>query len=101
MRKPSWLPVRAEKYWDEYAPRCAEDQANQLAQLCDQLLTYEDAVELIERDGIVGETNVGNKQAHPATKIKIDAMKQIRLLLRDLGISEAVKEVDELEDFLT
>lgn len=91
---PPYLSVAGRAHWDRLVPIMEQtpglltvQDGDALASLCESIVLYEKACELIEREGLTMVTDKGNHVQHPAVGIRNKAWDQVYRGLANFGLS--------------
>jgi P27 family predicted phage terminase small subunit len=100
---PAWLSRQGKAEWNKVAPILVDRQhltdadLGTLAAYADAVGQLVDATKVINRDGMVIETDKGLRK-HPAISIQTNARNQVRQLAAELGLTPVSRSRPSVRD---
>jgi P27 family predicted phage terminase small subunit len=100
---PAWLSRLGKAEWNKVAPILVERRhltdadLGTLAAYADAAGQLAEATRLVNREGMVIETNAGLRK-HPAISIQMNARNQIRQLAAELGLTPVSRSRPSIRD---
>jgi len=90
---PKWLDNYAHKVWERLAPVLKQmglltfADRETFACYCQSVSDYRRAMQIIEKEGVTTATNTGYVSKHPAVTMKNEALKNIKSLASEFGLT--------------